>query len=220
MFDDFKDLLSAFNAANVRYLIVGGYAVSLHAQPRATKDLDILISPDPENSQAVYLALKKFGAPLQGLSSKDFTELDSFFRMGRPPVMVDIMPRISGVEFESAWTRRVTVAIDEALAANFISRADLLAAKIAAGRAQDLADVVALRESARQENTEQPEASHGSSPAMDEIQQIRAQGTEAWLTMRRNQQTEKSGDDRSHEHDDESVSKGSPGRDVDEEFDG
>ena len=154
MFDDFKDLLSAFNAANVRYLIVGGYAVSLHAQPRATKDLDILISSDADNSKAVYIALTKFGAPVEGLCPTDFTEPDNFFRMGTPPVMVDIMPNISGVEFESAWPRRVTVAIDDALTVNFISRDDLLAAKMAAGRPQDLADVDALRESAKRENVD------------------------------------------------------------------
>jgi hypothetical protein len=67
MNDDFKELLSVLNAFEVRYLIVGGYAVSLHAQPRATKDLDILISPDGENSKAVYSELAKFGAPLEGL---------------------------------------------------------------------------------------------------------------------------------------------------------
>jgi len=156
MFDDFKDLLSAFNAANVRYLVVGGYAVSLHAQPRATKDLDILIGTDAENSKAVYLALKGFGAPVGGLSAQDFTEPDNFFRMGAPPVMVDIMPKISGVEFESAWSRRVTVEIDGALLVSFISREDLLAAKIAAGRAQDLADADALRESAKHENSGNP----------------------------------------------------------------
>jgi hypothetical protein len=217
MFDDFKDLLSAFNAANVRYLIVGGYAVSLHAQPRATKDLDILISTDAENSKAVYIALTKFGAPVDGLSAKDFAEPDNFFRMGTPPVMVDILPKISGVEFENAWPRRVTVAIDDALMVSFISRDDLLAAKIAAGRAQDLADVVALRESAKHENAEQHASSHGISPAVDEIQRIRAQGREEWLTMRRSQQTENSGDDRSHDHS-ESASKGSPGLDLDDEF--
>ena len=99
MFQDFKELLSAFNAHQVRYLIVGGYAVSFHAEPRATKDLDVLISGDAENSRAVYAALAKFGAPVEGLSAKDFTEPGNFFRMGTPPVMVDIMPKISGVEF-------------------------------------------------------------------------------------------------------------------------
>jgi hypothetical protein len=106
MFDDFKDLLSALNAANVRYLIVGGYAVSLHAQPRATKALDILIGTDSENSQAVYIALTKFGAPVEGLSAKDFTEPDNFFRMGTPPVMVDIMPKICGQWGQSGEDRR------------------------------------------------------------------------------------------------------------------
>ncbi len=68
MHQDFKELLSVFNAGQVRYLIVGGYAVSFHAQPRATKDLDILIGADAENSKAVYAALAKFGAPIDGLS--------------------------------------------------------------------------------------------------------------------------------------------------------
>ncbi len=175
MFDDFKDLLSAFNAGNVGYLIVGGYAVSLYAQPRATKDLEILISADSENSKAVYLALTKFGAPLEGLTAKDFTEPDNFFRMGTPPVMVDLIPRISGVEFEDAWLRRVNVKIDDTLTVPFISRDDLLAAKVSAGRAQDLADVVALRDS---ENIEQHEYSTDASPAMNEIHRIRAQGRE------------------------------------------
>jgi hypothetical protein len=65
--------------------------------PRATKDLDILISADAPNSKAVYLALAKFGAPVEGFNAKDFTEPDNFFRMGTPPVVVDIMPKISGV---------------------------------------------------------------------------------------------------------------------------
>jgi hypothetical protein len=138
MHPDFKELLSAFNAGQVRYLVVGGYAVSFHAQPRATKDLDILISADAENSRAVYAALAKFGAPIEGLSAKDFAEPDNFFRMGAPPVMVDIMPKISGVEFDEAWRRRVDVQIDDNLSATFISRQDLLAAKVSAGRAQDL----------------------------------------------------------------------------------
>lgn len=118
MFHDFKELLSAFNAHGVKYLIVGGYAVSFHAQPRATKDMDILVGPDPE----------------------------SFFRMGTPPVMVDIMSKISGVDFEAAWQRRVDATIDDRLTVPFISRQDLLAAKISAGRPQDLVDAAALKE--------------------------------------------------------------------------
>jgi hypothetical protein len=156
MYNDFKEFLSALNAHRVRYLIIGGYAVSFHAEPRATKDLDILISPDAENGKAVYAALAQFGAPIEGLSANDFTEPDSFYRMGTPPLMVDILSRISGVEFESAWQRRVDVQIDDTLTVSFISRDDLLAAKISAGRAQDLADVAALRESREQSEIDQP----------------------------------------------------------------
>ncbi len=77
MHQDFKELLSAFNAGKVRYLIVGGYAVSFRAQPRATKDLDILIGADAENSKAVYAALAKFGAP---------SDLAELFSVSRPTV--------------------------------------------------------------------------------------------------------------------------------------
>jgi hypothetical protein len=190
MHQDFKELLSAFNEGHVKYLIVGGYAVSFHAEPRATKDLDILVSADAENAKAVYAALAKFGAPVEGLAAKDFTDLDSLFRMGTPPVMVDIMPRISGVEFAEAWERRVDVAIDETLTAPFISRDDLLAAKIAAGREQDLADVDALRRSAPRREIEQPQLRTDSSPSLDRARKARAKGLEEWLKLRQRQQVE------------------------------
>ncbi len=148
MHPDFNELFAVLNAEQVKYLVVGGYAVSLHAQPRATKDLDILVKPDKANVAALFRALAKFGAPLEGLKPDDFAERGSFYRMGSPPVMVDIMPEISGVDFGHAWTRRVMATIDDktGLQAPFISAADLMAAKESAGRPQDLADVAALRE--------------------------------------------------------------------------
>jgi hypothetical protein len=148
MFDDFKELLSIFNAQKVKYLIVGGYAVSLHAQPRATNDIDLLIKPDAENAKAVYAALSKFGAPVDGLKAEDFVDRDKFFRMGRAPLVVDILPQIEGIDFDRAWQNRVESVIDphSSLTAFFISREDLIAAKLAAGRPQDLADAAALRE--------------------------------------------------------------------------
>ena len=149
MFDrNFKELLSIFGALEVKYLVVGGYAVSFHAQPRATKDLDLFIKADPDNALAVYRALAQFGAPLDDLKAEDFTQPDTFFRMGTPPLMVDILPEIKGVDFDQAWENRVQVVIDadSGLAASFISRRDLLAAKLAAGRPQDLADAAALHE--------------------------------------------------------------------------
>lgn len=185
MHQDFKELLSAFNAGKVRYLIVGGYAVSYHAQPRATKDLDILIGADAENSKAVYAALAKFGAPIEGLSAKDFAEPDNFFRMGAPPVMVDIMPKISGVEFEEAWSRRVDVQIEDDLSVPFISRQDLLIAKLSAGRAQDLIDVDALRESSQsQESNQRQSPAFPAKSARDDLEQIRKEGRDDWLKQR------------------------------------
>jgi hypothetical protein len=146
MLSDYRELLSILNAHRVKYLVIGAYAVAIHAQPRATKDLDILVKADPENSKAVLAALAEFGAPLQGLTSADFAEPGPFFRMGREPVGVDILTAIPGVEFDAAWSRRVEDVFDEEtnLRANFISREDLLAAKRAAGRRQDLADIEAI----------------------------------------------------------------------------
>ena len=154
MFDkDFTELLSAFAAHRVKYLVIGGYAVSFHAQPRATKDLDLFIGSDPVNAQAVYAALVAFGAPLTGLAPEDFTDPDMFYRMGSPPQMVDILPAINGVDFDSAWSNQVQVVVDEAtgLTASFIALPDLIASKLAAGRPQDLADVAALRAATQNE---------------------------------------------------------------------
>ena len=156
MHPDFKELLSIFNAHGVKYLIVGGYAVSFHAQPRATKDIDLLIKPDADNAKAVYTALAKFGAPVEGLTPEDLREPGKFFRMGREPVAVDILLEIDGVDFDRAWERRVEGVIDLAssLTAHFISSADLIAAKVAAGRPQDLADVAALRKAAENQTSQ------------------------------------------------------------------
>src|SRR5437763_15371756 len=123
MHRDFKELFGFLNAEAVRYLVVGGYAVSLHAEPRATKDLDILVDPAPDNAVALFRALAAFGAPLEGMTPESFVQPGTFFRMGVPPVMVDVLPNIAGVEFDRAWSRRVEAVVDPAAAlrASFIS---------------------------------------------------------------------------------------------------
>src|ERR1700704_346223 len=155
MFADFKDLIALLNKHKAKYLVIGGYAVGVHAQPRVTKDLDILILPAPKNAAAVFCALQEFGAALRtkarpddtdrfaarrALTAKDFEDKDSWFMMGMPPQAVDILTTIPGVEFDAAWKNRVTHLVDEqrGLSANFISRDDLIAAKLASGRAQDI----------------------------------------------------------------------------------
>lgn len=140
---DFDDLLRLFNAYKVRYLVIGGYAVIRYTEPRYTKDLDLWIATDAQNAHSVFGALREFGAPLAGLTEADFSEDGFFYQIGVPPLRVDIMMGIPGVEFDAAWPQREEVDF-EGLRIAFVSRQDLIAAKLASGRPQDLIDVDAL----------------------------------------------------------------------------
>lgn len=91
MNQDFKDLLAAFNAENVKYLVIGGYAVIKHTEPRYTKDLDLWVSIKDDNPERVYRALKRFGAPLTNLSPEDFSRKEFLYTMGMAPRRVDIL---------------------------------------------------------------------------------------------------------------------------------
>jgi len=141
---DFKELLSLLEKHKVRYLVVGAYAMMKYTEPRFTKDLDLWISTNKENSKSVYTALKEFGAPLEGLSPADFTQEGYFYQMGNPPFRLDVMMSIPGVTFESAWANRENVQL-EGLVIPFISKTDLIKAKEASGRPQDLIDAKELR---------------------------------------------------------------------------
>ncbi len=140
---DFTELLKLFNDNNVKYLVIGGYALIQYAEPRFTKDLDLWISIDANNAAAVYRALKTFGAPLTDLSENDFSEDGYFYQMGVPPVRVDILMGIPGGDFEQAWYNRNEVDFD-GLVVPFISRNDLIESKKASGRPQDLIDAELL----------------------------------------------------------------------------
>jgi len=136
---DFTDLLRLFNDNHVRYLVIGGYALIQYAEPRFTKDLDLWISTDVENSTATYKSLKIFGAPLAGLTEADFSEEGYFYQMGVPPMRVDLLMGIPGGDFEKAWKNRNEVDFN-GLIVYFISKQDLIDSKIASGRPQDLID--------------------------------------------------------------------------------
>ena len=140
---DFSDLLRLLNASLVRYLVIGGYAVVQYAEPRFTADLNLWVGTEPRNAGAVYEALREFGAPLSGLTADDFAEEGYFYQMGVPPVRVDVLMGIPGVEFDTAWERRVEIDLD-GLLVPFISRDDLITAKRASGRPQDMIDVQSL----------------------------------------------------------------------------
>ena len=143
---DFKDLLSLFNGYQIKYLVVGGYAVIKYTEPRFTKDLDLWVKADQENAAAVFQALLEFGAPLEGMTKDDFAHEGYFYQMGMPPVRVDILMSIKGLTFKDAWARRVEVDFDGILVP-FISKQDLITTKRASGRPQDLIDVELLSQS-------------------------------------------------------------------------
>jgi hypothetical protein len=145
---DFKELLNVLEKHKVRYLVVGGYAVMKYTEPRFTKDIDLWVSTDEENSKAVYEALKEFGAPLKGLTPADFTQEGYFYQMGNPPFRLDVMMSIPGVTFDTAWANREKVKL-EGLVIPFISKADLIKSKEAGGRPQDLIDAEELRKASQ-----------------------------------------------------------------------
>ena len=139
-----KQLLSAFNANHVKYVVIGGYAVFVHAQPRMTKDLDVFIESSPENALATFKGLAAFGAPLDKFTIEDFADGKTIGRFGVPPICFEVIQRIDGVDFAKVYANSVPVIIDGEIAARYISAEDLITNKLASGRPQDLADVEAI----------------------------------------------------------------------------
>jgi hypothetical protein len=141
---DFKDLLSALAASSAEYLVVGGWAVGFHTEPRFTKDLDLLIGTDPDNLARVVDAVRTFGAPSTIVEQLATLGADEFLFLGSPPVRVDLLRTIPGVEFHSALSRAVRADWD-GVPATILSRDDLIASKRAAGRERDLRDLERLQ---------------------------------------------------------------------------
>jgi len=135
----YKELLQLLNKSEVRYLIVGGYAIMKYTEPRYTKDLEIWIERSAENSVRVFEALKKFGAPLEsdGISAETFTRREVTYQIGVAPVRIDVLTQITGVEFPAAWEKRVSGNVF-GVPVHFISRDYLIANKRATGRSSDL----------------------------------------------------------------------------------
>lgn len=142
--DDFRDLLSLLNEHGVNYLIVGGWALGVHGYIRATGDMDIWIGQLDQNIQRLLEALKAFGVP-EGIDSEFFKEKGNAFRMGSPPIQIEIITEASGIDFEASYSNRVTIEADD-LQVPFIGYDDLVKNKRASGRLRDLADLEGLGE--------------------------------------------------------------------------
>ena len=140
MNSDFRDLLSAFNANGVEYLIVGAYALAAHGRVRATGDIDIWVHATPANASRVIKALTEFGAPLQDLNEHDLAHPGLVFQIGIAPLRIDILTHIDGVEFDDAWAARMQIRLADQ-SAGVLSQAHLIQNKRIVGRAQDIADI-------------------------------------------------------------------------------
>ncbi len=143
---DFRDMLSALQDENVEVLLVGAYALAVHGFPRATGDMDIWIRLSENNTQRVWRALKRFGAPLQNVTADNFEAPDSVFQIGVAPRRIDILTSISGVQFDEAWPERKMVEV-EGILFPVIGRAHLVQNKKATGRPKDRADAAWLENS-------------------------------------------------------------------------
>ena len=140
---DFKDLFRLFNEYKVKYLVVGAYAVIYYSEPRYTKDLDVWVEPSIENAGRVWKSLTAFGAPLEGVTLEDFCNPELVYQIGLAPNRIDVMMNIPGVEFSSAWEKKVESTYGgEPI--KIIALDDLIKAKRALDRDQDRIDVKSL----------------------------------------------------------------------------
>lgn len=140
---DFRDLLSCFNSASVRYLLIGGYAVNFHGHHRNTKDLDLWIAISSDNASAVSRALHEFGFSVVGAPPDVFLKKQQVYTFGREPMCMDIITSPSGVEFDDCYPRRAEAEIG-GIKVPIISLKDLLKNKQSSGRPRDVADVEQL----------------------------------------------------------------------------
>lgn len=140
MNQDFLDLLRAFGAHDVRFLIVGAYALALHGRPRGTGDLDVWIDATPENAARLIAALVEFGAPTDQISEADFSRPGIVYQIGVPPARIDILTQLTGLTFDEAWRERVRHRVGD-VDADVIGREAFIRNKRATGRLKDLADI-------------------------------------------------------------------------------
>lgn len=140
---DFEELFVSFGRLDVKFLIVGAYAVAFFGKPRYTKDIDVFVEPSMANGLRIVSALEEFGFGSVGLAAADFAQAGQIIQLGVPPTRIDLLTRIDGVTFEEAWSSRVAARYGNA-DVFYIGREALLKNKRASARPQDLLDVRTL----------------------------------------------------------------------------
>lgn len=138
--NDFKDFLRLLNSRQVEYLLIGGYAVGYYGFPRATADMDIWIAVHPRNAQKMVEVMREFGFAVKELSEELFLQANNVVRLGMPPLRIEVLTTISGVDFEECYRDRKTDILDD-IEVHLISLKHLKANKKATGRLKDLSDL-------------------------------------------------------------------------------
>jgi len=141
---DFVDFIELLNAHQVEYMVVGAHALAFHGRPRHTGDLDIWIKPSSANADKMVKVLKDFGFGSLGLTKEDFIKENNVTQLGYPPLRIDILNAISGVDFEDAYKGKINAEVDD-LQISYINIKDFIANKQASGRAKDLGDIEVLK---------------------------------------------------------------------------
>ncbi len=140
---DYEEFLELLNKHNVRYCVIGAFAVAFHARPRYTKDIDILIEPTIDNANRLLIALDEFGFGSLNLAVNDFSTQGNIIQLGYEPVRIDIITSIKGLEFADIWQSRIQGPYGKQTI-NFIDRQSLIRSKRISNRAQDKADLKLL----------------------------------------------------------------------------
>lgn len=140
IYPDFREFFELLNAREVRYMVVGGYAIGFHGAPRYTGDIDIWVDPTTENAGRVLAALNDFGFGSLDIKATDLTDPDRYVQLGVPPQRIDLLSSPSGVTFAECFEARVTVSVQD-VDVSVIGLACLKANKLASGRRKDLADL-------------------------------------------------------------------------------
>ena len=139
---DFKELFELLNANNVRYLMLGGYAVGAYGYPRATNDVDVFVSDDEVNVENLIQSISQFGFA-EPVSHDALAQPRCIIEMGVEPIKIQLMNFADGIDFEAAFARRNILKI-HGIEVSTVSKDDLIRNKKAVGRYEDLADVERL----------------------------------------------------------------------------
>lgn len=142
--EDFEDFIQLLNKYKVEYMVVGGYALAFHGKPRHTGDLDIWIKVSDTNAKLLLLVVEEFGLKSLNFQKEDFLTEGLISQIGYPPLRIDVLNSIDGVEFNKAFLNMQKIELESNLTINYIGLDDLVKNKKASGRTQDMTDVKTL----------------------------------------------------------------------------